>query len=205
MIQSLKYLFFPLLGLLVISCSSTQNLPVKSTFDFIHDEQNYQIISINSPDGEGRNFFTRMEGNSTVLKCLDMDQDGVLEILQYGNLDLTEANMVYSIGIQKAMETGKFKNLKGYRKYTFTENDSLFTIETFGHYVDQIYNIFTIIDLQNNSVATFLDNDSDGQLDDSESEKANLRQAQNIYSRILQQGIKHAQIYLNYKKYIVKY
>ncbi|HBQ61127.1 MAG TPA: hypothetical protein DD671_16280 [Balneolaceae bacterium] len=205
MIQSLKYLLLPFMGLLVISCSSTQNLPVKSVFQFDHNEQTYQIISISSPDGEGRNFLTKMEGDLTTLKYLDMDQDGILEVIQFGGLGLTEANLIYAAGIQKAMEAGKFRNREGSRKFEFAENDTLFTIETIGHYVDHIYNKFTIVDLRNNSKTTFLDHDSDGQLDAAEAEKANLQRAQNVYSRILQRGIDQAQIYRSDKKYMVKF
>lgn len=205
MIQSLKYLLLPLLGLLVISCSSTHNLPVKSTFHFDYNQENYQIISINAPDGEGRNALAKIKNDSTTLKCLDMDQDGILEVIQYGELDLNEANMIYSIGIQKAMEAGKFTNREGSRKFEFTENDTLFTVETIVHYVDQVYNKFTIVDHRNDTITTFLDHNADGELDSGEAESANLQRAQNLYTRILQRGMSDAQILLSEKKYIVKF
>jgi hypothetical protein len=171
----------------------------------MYDSQDYQIISINSPQGDGMNFLTKTDENTIKLKCLDQDQDGILELIQYGNLDINEANMIYNYGLQKALESGKYRNKDGLRKFEHIQNDTLFVVETMGSYIDQVYNIFTITDLNSNNRTAFIDQDSDGALDIREKGIMELKMAQSLYDNILQTGIQEAEIFFKREKYIVKF
>lgn len=205
MTNSSKYLFLFLLGLLLIGCSSTKDLPVKTAFNFEYDSHDYQIISINAPDGEGMNYLVSFENDSTTLRCLDKDQDGNIEVIQYGDFSLTDVNIIYHFGIRKALEAGKFKSRKGQRIYEVTESDSLFSIETLGNYTDQLYNRFIILDLKNNQENTFWDLDADGTLDQTATGETNIQIAQELYQRFIRSGIEESRIQLRNDKYIVQF
>lgn len=203
MIHFSKYLFFSFLGSVLISCSVTKELPVKTTFDFNYDDQNYQIISINAQDGEGMNYLLGFDNNSTVLRCLDQDQDGSIEIIQYGDLSLDQVNMIYHFGIQKAIEAGKFKSREGHRIYEVANSDTLFTIETLGNYTDQLYNRFIVSNLLESTYLIYWDLDADGVLDQKEGEVADLNDVQKIYQRVLQIGLEESRIQVREGKYVV--
>lgn len=204
MLIYLKHSLLFFLGFLFASCSSTRELPQKALFPFEYEDEAYQIISITSPDGEGMNFLIKVHNDTSVFRTLDQDQDGIIELVQYGPVGLEEANLIYHFGIRKAIDDGKFKSRGGERIFKYSEDQHLLTIQTFGIYTDLLYNKFTIRHSQDKTAKTFIDVDADGILDHAEIRDLDVQTYQPFYQKILDQGIKEGLIELKFEKFIVK-
>lgn len=205
MLLRFKIACFFLSGLLSLSCSSTKDLPTKSLFTFQYGHKNYEIISISDPAAdEGFNILTLKENGESVFRSMDQDQDGVIDLVQYGNISIPEANLIYSYGIRQAMSQDKFKARNSERIYTFTENNIEFTIKTFGFYVDLLYNKFTIHDLTSGKEEVFLDIDADGKLDKIDKGTRKIENVQSLYEEVIKAGQNEKKIELMYEKFVVR-
>lgn len=204
MLNYLKYHFIFFLGLLFVSCSSTRELPQKTLFPFEYEDESYQIISITSPNGEGMNFLMKVDNGSSIFRTLDQDQDGMIELIQYGPVSLEEANLIYHFGIQKAIDDGKFKSRRGERIFKYNDDPYLLTVQTFGIYTDLLYNKFTVKLSSHNTAYTFIDNDADGILDKAENRDLDVQEYQPLYLKILEEGVKADRIEFKFEKFVIK-
>ncbi|MEX0844197.1 MAG: hypothetical protein WD022_02905 [Balneolaceae bacterium] len=199
-----SFLILLIFGLIVASCSTTQDLPKKALFPFEYQNNDYQIISITSPSGEGINILVKFENDTTVFRTLDQDQDGIIDLIQYGSVTLDEANQIYSMGIREAQNAGKIKERERERLFKYSENQHHFTVQTYGLYSDQYYNRFIIINIKENLEETYLDLNANGFLDQSQSSHRDIEEVQLYYTKVLQQGLKQNRIRLINNKYVVK-
>ncbi|MEX2605260.1 MAG: hypothetical protein WD361_13705 [Gracilimonas sp.] len=199
-----SFLILLIFGLIVASCSTTQDLPKKALFPFEYQNNDYQIISITSPSGEGINILVKFENDTTVFRTLDQDQDGIIDLIQYGSVTLDEANQIYAMGIREAQNAGKIKERERERLFKYSENQHHFTVQTYGLYSDQYYNRFIIINIKENFEETYLDLNANGFLDQSQSSHRDIEEVQLYYTKVLQQGLKQNRIRLINNKYVVK-
>ncbi|MBO6585456.1 MAG: hypothetical protein JJ953_05080 [Gracilimonas sp.] len=197
----LSFLLFT--GLLFVGCSSSKNLPTRTDFSFEYNQNTYHIISISAPSGEGYNYLIQYENDESVLRSMDTNQDGIIDLVQYGEISLEEANTIYTYGIQVAIEQQKFKARKEKRIFTHTENNLKYTLQTFGYYTDLLYNKFEITNLTTGDEELFFDMDADGELDTIEQSDRTVKDAQEIYQRILQIGIDRDMVVFRFDKFIV--
>lgn len=204
----MKHAFFFILifitGLLIASCSASRDLPKKALFSFEYESENYQIVSITDPSGEGMNLLLKVDNDSSLFRTLDQDQDGIIDIIQYGSVTLEEANLIYTFGIKEANNNGKLRGRDRVRIFNYKEEPNRYTIQTYGLYRDALYNRFTILNIHDNTEEIFLDVNADGILDRIEISDRNLPEVQSIYKRILNEGIKQQRIHIRFEKFIVK-
>lgn len=203
MIFKVKLSFLLLTGLFILGCSSTKDLPTRTEFFFIFDDEPFEIISISDPSGEGYNYLIKKEEGESVFRSMDTNQDGIIDLIQYGSFSIDQANRIYTYGIQQAINQQKFKARKTQRVFTVTENNTVYTIQTFGYYKDLLYNQFTINFLETDSSEIYLDMNADGELDNIEKSERSLEEAQEIYQRIIQTGIESKLIEFRFEKFIV--
>lgn len=188
-----------------VACSSSQKLAVKSIFPFQYQGEEYEIISINNPAGEGLNTLIQYENDSTVVRVNDRNQDGFLDMVVMGDITLEEANTIYTFGINEAIKQGKYKQSSSTNRYKYETDDGHFIIQTFDINNKEVYNEFTIYNDKGNIQAIFLDVDANGKLDSLKHGKnqLNLEEAQNYYSKVIQSGIEKDKIRLTAGKTIV--
>ena len=203
MLRKLHIAFFSVLGLLILGCSPSKELPVRTEFHFDYEDQPFEIISITDPSGEGYNYLVQMNQDTSVFRSMDTNQDGYIDLVQYGPFSVDEANMIYLFGIQLAMEQQKFKARNSQRIFTFKDDSVRYTIQTFGNYVDLLYNKFTLFNLNTGIHEVFKDLNADGELDHVESDRRTLSEAQTIYERIIGIGKMKKRIDIMFEKVVV--
>lgn len=203
MFYRIKIASILLSGLLILGCSSTKDLPTRTEFSFQFNNELYEIISISDPSGEGYNYLIKEEDGESVLRSMDTDQDGYIDLVQYGGISIDEANVIYAYGIQQAIDQQKFKARKTQRKFTLTEDTKEYVIQTFGYYTDVLYNQLTITDLETDSTEIYLDMNADGELDNIEEGDRTLESAQKIYQKVIQAGLDKKYIEFRFEKFIV--
>ncbi|MEQ8524901.1 hypothetical protein [Gracilimonas sp.] len=203
MIFKAKLSFLLLTGLLFLGCSSTKDLPTRTDFAFTFDDEPFEIISISAPSGEGYNYLIKKEEGKSVFRSMDTNQDGIIDLVQYGPFSIDQANSIYTYGIQQAIDQHKFKARNTQRILTITENDTVYTIQTFGYYRDLLYNQFTINSLVTDSSEIYLDMNADGELDNIEKSERSLEEVQKTYQRIIQNGVENKLIEFRFEKFIV--
>lgn len=203
MIFKAKFSLLLLTGLLILGCSSTKDLATRTEFVFTFDDEPFEIISISAPSGEGYNYLIKKENGESVFRSMDTNQDGIIDLVQYGSFSIDLANRIYAYGIQQAMDQQKFKARKTQRIFTVTENDTAYTIQTFGYYKDLLYNQFTINLLETDTSEIYLDMNADGDLDNIEKSERSLEDVQEVYQRIIQIGIESKLIEFRFEKFIV--
>lgn len=191
-------------GLFSLSCSSTRDLAQKGLFTFEFKNEEYQIISITAPSGEGLNSLIKLGDNRHEFKAIDQDQDGIIDIIQYGSVSLEEANFIYTFGIKEAISHDKLRGKEQVRIFDYTEEPFRYTIQTYGLYSDVFYNRFTILNSQNNTEELFLDMNADGVLDQAEASDRPFEEVQPLYQRALDEGIRQKRIHIQFDKVIVK-
>lgn len=173
-----------------MACSSPKEYASKNSFTFTFDGQTYQIISINTPTGEGTNYLMSVsEESKTTLNASDLNQDGVLDVLLNEDLTIEKANEIYFSGINQAKESGNFKERDVLRTYEVSRGDTLFSIRTYEVSEQDISNLFTVTKLLTYDESIFLDRDANGTLDSKEKGSVQLERAQFFYHSILQEGI----------------
>lgn len=200
----LTYFSFLLLLLLSIGCSSSDELTRKALFPFEYEDEEYQIVSIVDRYGDGMNLLLQMEQDSSVFRSLDRDQDGIIDLIQFGPLTLEEANLIYTYGIQLAKQRGKFRGRERPRLFEFQEEPYRYTIQTLGSHPEVAYNRFCILDYRTNLEESYLDLNADGILDQTEFSERDLSEVQIRYQQILKNGMNQSLIHFKFNKYLVK-
>ncbi len=203
MLLRIKFTSLFLSGLLVLSCSSTKDIPVRGEFTFEFNNEPYEIISVSAPSGEGYNYLIKKEEGKSVFRSLDTNQDGMIDLIQYGSISIDQANKIYAYGIQTAIDQQKFKARESQRIFTFTQDNREYTIQTFGYYIDVLYNMFLITNLKTGYDEVFFDMDADGELDTIEKSDRSLEDVQELYQRIIQAGENKNLIEYRHGKFIV--
>jgi hypothetical protein len=189
MLQKLRIASFTFLGLLLLfGCSSSKELPTRTEFIFNYQDKPYEIISISAPSGEGYNYLIQIVNDESIFRSMDTDQDGYIDLVQYGEFSLNEANTIYLYGIQEAVKQEKFKTRDLPRIFIFKEDSVKYTIQTFGNYQDLLYNTFTILHLETGLDEIFQDLNANGRLDTINKSERSLCEVQEIYERIIELG-----------------
>lgn len=188
---------------LFCGCKTTEEITSSTLFSFTYEDEEYQIVSIRDSEGTGANLLLKKEGITTVYRARDYNQDGRLDMIQSGKVDLSEANIVYEYGLHQAVEEGKLRTQYTKRIYEYTDSNSMYTIETYGFFRETLKNQFIIRDLFNNYQQEFLDLDADGKLDRSEHSSIKITEAQLLYELVLKKGVAEKKIDWVFSKYIV--
>jgi hypothetical protein len=134
---------------------------------------------------------------------MDTNQDGYIDLVQYGEFSLEEANEIYIYGIQEAMNQQKFKARNSQRIFTFEDDTAKYTLQTFGNYKDLLYNEFTILHFETGLEEVFQDRDADGDLDTVINSERIISEVQETYHRIVEIGKEEKRIEIMYEKTVV--
>lgn len=191
-------------GLFLASCSSTDKIPRKAMFPFEYENESYQIVSISSPSGDGMNILLKIQDDTSVFRILDQDQDGLLDVVQHGDISLDEANQIYMVGISEAQNAGKIRERDRERLFQYSEDHYYFRVQTFGLYSDVYYNRFVVGNVRLGIEESFLDVNADGVLDQAEFANQSHKDVQPYYHKVLQKGLEKDRIIISNDKYVVK-
>lgn len=203
MLKTKQLLYLSIL-LFFVACSSTKNTAVKTVFPFEYQGKEYTIISIVSAEGDdGINMLTYHKNDSLIFRTRDDNMDGNMDFVLNGKTSLDSANIIYEYGIHEAIRQDKFNSIQSIRQYDFQTENHKFTVRTFGFFKDEIYNEFIIADKRRKPIATFLDINANGQLNDTKYGDFSLEEAQKYYTLVLESGLDDNQITTANEKLIV--
>ncbi len=209
--------FFIVLFLLC-SCSLLRS-SVERTFSFNYSGNDYEIVSKIQGEEVLENLLLMYnENGEIILEGVDVDSDGELDELRRGEVSISEANRIYYVGIEQALESGNFDSKNELRIFEFTNPPYVYSIETVGYddytsrrrmvygYLKEvvIYNQFSIVQTEEETEIVVRDMDADGILDTPIApENLNLSDFQGLYRDILDEGLNSDRIQLTEKMFIV--
>ena len=93
------------------SCASNSELlnNYSNLLTFSHQGEEYKILGFSPQQTEGYNLLIREDQNEILLKCIDKQQDGILDEVIVGDISLEEANNIYQGAISTASAKGSLK------------------------------------------------------------------------------------------------
>lgn len=184
-IQNL-FLFFLLLY--IAGCASVRPQPANTLFSFEFDNSTYEIFGVTSEEGESVNFLVYRENNNTIFRVIDYNQDGILDRVITGSVDLAEANDVYQEGIRQAREQDSFREIEQSREYEISHNSYRLVVQSLLEDRQRYQNRFIIYNSDWIVLGIYWDDESDGILTRMEKGEIELSDAQTLYELILQRA-----------------
>lgn len=176
------------------SCSSTEPRTENSKFEFEHEGETYEIVGLVSADGGSTNDLVLRKDRELVFWARDFNQDGIINQVVSGDISLEKANEIYEAGIRIAEEQGKYEKKQHPRTYHYGDEDYLYSVITVLGRINSNYNVFIIFNIKSDVEIKLTDSNMDGTLDDGSVESEVLRQWQQTYKKILEQGVKERKI-----------
>lgn len=188
------------------NCTSNSELmnsyPNLLTFSYQGEE--YKILGFFPQDLDGFNLLIRKEQNRILLKCIDRQQDGILDEVVVGNITLEEANNIYQEGILIALENGSLKEKQYDHYYLISDMGKIFELRTYVPVDGEPYNIFAVKPISDGRTYVLRDLEADGSLDYFEEGEGELELFQSYYDKVVQKGISENNIKLSNGVYYVR-
>jgi len=184
----IQYTFLLFFLLYLAGCASVRHQPAHTLFSFEFDNSTYEIIGLNTEEGENVNFLIHRENDNTIFRVIDYNQDGVLDRVITGSIDLVDANLIYQEGIRQARERDRFREIEKYREFEITYNDYRLVVQSIPEGRTSYQNRFHIYDKDWVLTGVFWDEDSNGELTRIEIGEIELNEAQLLYDVILQRA-----------------
>lgn len=204
--------------IILCGCSLLRSYDERA-FNFNYNGDDYKIVSKVQGDEVLENLLLMNDQNGEIIvEGVDEDSDGKLDELLLGKITLSEANRIYYVGIEQALESGNFNSKNELRIFEFTDPPYSYTIETIGYddytarrrmvygYLKEVvvYNQFRIIQSEDSTEIIIRDMDADGTLDGKVTPgEINLSKYQDTYRGVLDEGLGNGRIMLRDQMYIV--
>ena len=173
---------------LMAGCGTTKDTPAGSIFSFQVDGNSYQIIGYTASWGESANILLQLQDDQPVLRAIDYDRNGSLDVLVYGERSIEEANLIYRQGIAQALRKSMIKQEKSPGEFELETDDFIFVVESFREEHNGYVNRFFIYYKNWNTAGMYRDNGSNGILDRAEKGGISLEEAQRHYEMVLEKA-----------------
>lgn len=202
--NSSKLALVPLVGILVIGCTTTRSPASQGVFSFDHDGDSYQIVSIITDEGDGHNFLLRRDDGRTILRARDDDQDGSLDIVLRGEMNLEHADAIYAAGIALARDLGRCEERAPQRVYERAVEGVVYSIRTYVVQPGEATNRFLVFDAHLGHERMFVDTGATGRLDEASNGAAVTEAIQDRYEAMLREGVRKGFIEYTDGRYLVR-
>jgi len=144
---------------------------------------------------EGYNLLLRKDGNRILLRAIDKEQDGKIDKVVQGDVSTEEANAIYQRGITSAKASRNFQMRKFPNAYKTSDLFNNYELRTFILTIGETYNRLSIVNRETLDEETILlDLMADGSLNKLEKGSETMIYYQNLYNKILDQGVKEGQV-----------
>lgn len=193
-------------GLLVLAgCATTRMTASNTKMSFEFEGDSYTIQSHNPDNQVGYNILVSTNGDNTVLKALDEQQDGIIDTVVVGQIPVWKAQMIYDSGIKAGKEKGAVSKRYVERTYTCSDADNYYVLQTFELAMGDVYNKLVI---QDRSTAFFqavvTDIGADGNLNKVEKDgKMSIDAYQGFYRHVIARGLSEGKIQKSDNRYLV--
>jgi len=188
------------------SCSSSSEIfeDYSSLLIFSHEGKDYKIMGFSPEETQGYNLLILDDGNDILIKCIDKQQDGILDEVIIGDISLDKANKIYKDEILTAVSNGTITQ-KYFENYYITSNKkNMFELRTYVLADGDIYNIFAVKPINDDVTYILRDLLADGSLDYFEEGEGDLKLFQSFYDEVMQKGIHNEKILVLKGTYHVK-
>jgi hypothetical protein len=194
--KSIFGLFIVVILLCLYNCGSNLELlnNNSSLLIFSHEGEEYQIIGYSPTGTEGYNYLIRQKDDEILIKCIDKQQDGILDEVILGNISLENANTIYSQAISIASSSGSLKEKNFEKFYITSDRENIFELRTYVLADGDIYNIFAVKPIKANVTYITKDLLADGELDYFEEGEGDLKLFQSFYDEVMQKGLQNDKI-----------
>lgn len=188
------------------NCTSNSELmnSYPNLLTFSYQGKDYKILGFFPQDLDGFNLLIRKEQNTILLKCIDRQQDGILDEVVVGDITLEEANIIYQEGILIALENGSLKEKQYDHYYLISDMGKIFELRTYVPVDGEPYNIFAVKPISDGRTYVLRDLEADGSLDYFEEGEGELELFQSYYDKVVQKGISGNNIKLSNGVYYVR-
>lgn len=189
---------------ILLGCGSTRQKVEVGRYSFNYEGKTYDIESLTPKSQEGYNFLILKENDKLLLRAIDKEQDGILDKMLSGDISLEKANEIYRQGILLGRTRGQVRKRNFTRLYTTSDNLNNYVLKTYILAVGEVYNRLTISSkILSEEETVVLDLDADGNLNKIEKGSDDLLHYQNIYKRILNQGMAQGRVVITEGMYQV--
>ncbi len=172
-------------------CAGRKPNIVISSYSFEYNEENYRIRSVSSKNDSI--FFNELISDKFVAK--DYDQDGLIDEIILGKVNITKAQKIYEYAINKLSTQNKLREVSyKFNAYKHSNSEYNYEIKSFYPNNAEPFNEFIIINnklILNTYIAICVDQKADGNLDRIVKGAISLEKIQTIYSGVIQQGLKN--------------
>ncbi|MEE9430210.1 MAG: hypothetical protein V3V16_04160 [Melioribacteraceae bacterium] len=186
----------------IASCGSNR-LQI-AEFDFVHNGNGYVLRSAYCPNNpKSCNYLI---GNGFV--AVDMNQDRIMDKITKGNIALSEAQQIYDYCLNQLEKTGKLNEIDNKSiEFILKESDYTLKIKSLSK-DDKPFNQFTIVDvklgIREAKISIFNDTNADGILNEFLKGNILIGDAQQMYNRTVEKGLKQGKLYKINESIIVK-
>jgi hypothetical protein len=187
----------------LVGCGSSKQQALHYSFEFVDGGNDYEIISVVESSDRGYNFLTRRENGRVVLSAKDEDQNGTIDSIVLGDLDLITANSIYRKGIETARARNRYRELHATRSFACIISGQNYVVNSLAADDEgSFYNTFVFSDGYGGEVVA-VDKDADGKLDTIRKGVADLTASSELYAAALQEGLRGGKIVSNEGRYLV--
>lgn len=180
---------------LIIGCSTTRPPLTSKSYSFNYDGSIYYIESMTPGSKEGYNLLLHKDGNRILLRAIDKEQDGKIDKVIQGDVSKEEANAIYQSGITSAKTSRNLHKRKFPNAYKTSDLFNDYELRTFILTIGETYNRLSIVNRETLDEETILlDLLADGSLNKLEKGSETMIYYQNLYNKILDQGVKEGQV-----------
>lgn len=170
-------------------------------FDF--EGEQYTIRSYTPPTLEGYNILSLTRNGEVVFRAIDKEQDGVLDEVIEGEVDIETAREIYARGIREAQKQGKVRSRSLAREFILAVDFRTYRMTTYMLALGEIYNRLVITNIDNER-AVVVDYDANGKIDKVEEGERDLKYYQGLYRIVLNYGMKNGDIIKSDNRFLVK-
>jgi hypothetical protein len=187
-------------------CASNSELlnNYSNLLTFSHQGEEYNILGFSPQETEGYNLLTKKDQNEILLKCIDKQQDGVLDEVLIGNISLEEANTIYQEAISTASANGSLKQKYFEHYYLTSDKENTFELRTYVLVDGETYNVFAVKPINKDYSYVLRDLQADGSLDYFEEGEGDLILFQSYYDKVVRKGITRDKINFSDGMYYVR-
>jgi len=200
--MKIKILFFIALAFPLLMCTSTRPKIRVGGYYFKYKGREYRIRSVTPNFVDGYNILTLEEGDEVLLKGIDKEQDGILDIVTIGDITLQQARDIYDHGIKFGKKRGYIKMESVAREFHTTIGNSNCFLVSYVLALGEIYNKLIIEDMSFGEVI-IIDENADGNLDQIKKGPQEMERYQRLYRLVLNNGLRSRDIVKFKGKYIV--
>lgn len=176
---------FLLLFLFMSGCLLFRQQPEGTYYSFEYQGEMYEIIGVQSDQGETANFLVERENGGVVFRAIDRNQEGTLEQVLSGDIELERANRIYREGIRLAQEEGRYNEIEKFREFLYRYGSVRLVLRSTIKEGDTFVNLFVIYDDDGSVVGIYRDAGSDGVITDVDKGKTELEDARELYKMLL--------------------